>query len=190
MKLQLKYLILFLLCFLLKDGFAQLKIQNDKELLIKGIVREKVSFTPISKVNVEVNGGEYTITDGDGRFQLKAKSGDELVVKHKDFETVYFTITNDDTIIIEVEANGDLPSNASQERNIPEQFKSLTDSASYYIKRDPEKSMQFVTDALSKSHSVIENAKVYQLLADVYMELKQYDLAVTNYRTSIQNSKG
>ena len=189
MKLQLKYLILFLLCFLLKDGFAQLKIQNDKELLIKGIVREKVSFTPISKVNVEVNGGEYTITDADGRFQLKAKSGDELVVKHKDFETVYFTITNDNTIIIEVEANGDLPSNASQERNIPEQFKSLTDSASYYIKRDPEKSMQFVTDALSKSHSVIENAKVYQLLADVYMELKQYDLAVTNYRTSIQNSK-
>ncbi|MGR7812444.1 histidine kinase [Lacinutrix undariae] len=189
MKLLLKYLILFFLCFPLKDGFAQLKIQNDKALLIKGIVREKVSFTPISKVNVEVNGGEYTITDADGRFQLKAKSGDELVVKHKDFETVYFTITSGDTIIIEVEANDDLSSNTSQKRNIPEQFKSLTDSASYYIKRDPEKSMQFVTDALSKSHSIIEKAKVYQLLADVYMELKQYDLAVTNYRTSLQNSK-
>lgn len=187
MKLQIKYLILFLLCVPLKDGFAQLKIQNDKELLIKGIVREHVSFTPISKVNVEVSGGDYTITNVDGRFQIKAKLGDELVIKHKDFQTVYYSISSDDTIIIEVEANDHLTLNVSQTEKIPEQFTSLIDSAAYYLKSDPEKSMQFVTDALSQSHSLTENAKVYQWLADVYIELKQYDLAVTNYRISLQN---
>ena len=44
-----------------------------------------------------------------------------------------------------------------------------------------------LAEALTQSNSVSQNAEAYQILAEVYMFWKQYDLAVNNYRISLQN---
>jgi len=153
---------------------------------IRGSVRESDTYEPISKVNIEINGGAYTITDSQGRFTIKARKGDELIVRHKDFETVYYTIVKEERITIEVEPIVSKNLNSKFRRDI-KLFNSLIDSAAVYKKKDVAKSIKFIGEALTNSNSISQNAEAYQVLAEVYMHWKQYDLAVTNYRISLQN---
>ena len=177
-----KYSLIFLLC----SPFYQLAAQSDPLMHIRGSVRESDTYEPISKVNIEISGGAYTITDMYGRFSIRAKIGDELIVRHKDFETVYYTIINDDRITIEVEPVV-LNSKNSRFKKDVKRFNSLIDSVDVYKKKDVAKSIKFVGEALTQSNSIIQNAEAYQVLAEVYMYWKQYDLAVNNYRISLQN---
>ena len=160
--------------------------QEDALLQIKGIVREIDTHKTISKVNIEINGGAYTITDGQGRFTIQAKPGDELIIRHKDFETVYHLIENNARIVIEVEpiVRESIYSKFSRDYK---RFNSLIDSVLVYKKKDVAKSIKFVGEALTYSNSITQNAEAYQILAEVYMFWKQYDLAVNNYRISLQN---
>ncbi len=159
---------------------------------IRGLVVESETYVPIPKVNIEVNGGAYTTTNSQGEFRIQARLNDELVIKHRDFETVYYTIISNERITVEVISN--LRRRSSQnfmsiknERGNPRNFRSLIDSADVYIKTDAEKSIQFIADALAISNLSNENAIAYEVLADVYLHWKQYDLAVSNYRISLQN---
>ena len=183
MKQILKYSLIFLLCIPVYNLAAQ---QDEPLLHIRGSVRESDTYEPISKVNIEINGGAYTITDSQGRFTVKAKKGDELIVRHKDFETVYYTITSEERITIEVEPVVRRNVNSKFRRDI-KRFNSLIDSVAVYKKKDVAKSIKFVGEALTHSNSVSQNAEGYQILAEVYMFWKQYDLAVNNYRISLQN---
>ena len=154
---------------------------------IRGSVRESDTYDPISKVNIEINGGAYTKTDANGRFTINARKGDELIIRHKDFATVYYIIESDDRITVEVEpATTKLENNTRFKKDI-KVFNSLMDSVTKYKKTDVEKSIEFVGDALSQSNSQLQNAEAYLVLAEVYMFWKQYDLAVVNYRVSLQN---
>lgn len=156
--------------------------------IVRGSVRESDTYKPIPKVNIEVNGGAYTMTSLDGSFNIKVRKGDELIIRHKDFETVYYTVKDDERITVEVKSvDQEQPANTKYKKNI-KAFNALVDSAATYLKKDAQKSIQFVTEALSQSNSSSENAQAYELLADVYMQWKQYDLAVSNYRISLQNS--
>ncbi|NNL42998.1 MAG: sensor histidine kinase, partial [Desulfobacterales bacterium] len=157
---------------------------------IRGSVIESDTYEPISKVNIEVNGGAYTTTNSQGEFRIQVKMNDELTIKHSDFETVYYTVKSDERLTVKVEPNnrqdaGALRSTSkySQSQN----FRTLIDSAYVYLKKDAENSIQFLTEALAISSSSRENAEVYETLADVYFQWKQYDLAVSNYRISLQN---
>ena len=47
--------------------------QDESMLYIRGSVRESDTYEPISKVNIEINGGAYTITDSQGRFYYKSQ---------------------------------------------------------------------------------------------------------------------
>ncbi len=190
MKKIVTYLVIILFTSFTSFTIAQVSKNKVDEptFLIRGEVREKASFEPIARVNIEVNGGAYTMTDVDGKFRIHVKKGDELVVRHKDFETVYHTITSDDRIIIEVEqAVSPYQKNLNKRKNNLVTYNAMIDSASYYLKKDAEKGIQFVTEALENSNSVKQNAEAYELLADIYKEWKQYDLATTNYRISLQN---
>ncbi|MCK8482166.1 histidine kinase [Psychroserpens algicola] len=154
---------------------------------IRGSVRESDTYKPISKVNIEVNGGAYTRTDLDGSFLIQARKGDELVIRHKDFETVYYTIQSNERITVEVEpAKEKLQTETTFKRDI-KRFNSLIDSVTKYKKLDVEKSISFVGEALSQSNSKKQNAEAYLVLAEVYMHWKQYDLAVANFRVSLEN---
>ena len=168
-----------------------LKLKEDKNpfFTIRGSVRESDTYKPISKVNIEVNGGDYTRTDANGAFIIKARKGDELIVRHKDFETVYHIIENNDRITVEVEAADVRQKSNSKFKVDIKAFNGFIDSVSKYKKLDIKKSIGFVGDALSQSTTVSQNAEAYLLLAEVYMHWEQYDLAVTNYRVSLQNEE-
>ncbi len=190
MQFSFKYGLLLWLFLPLQIVMAQ---QEAKKVLeptftVRGSVRESDTYKPIAKVNIEVNGGAYTMTSLNGTFNIQVKKGDELTIRHKDFETVYYTIKDDERITVEVKpAVQQNPINSKFKKDV-KAFNAMIDSAAFYLKKDAQKSIQFMTEALSQSNSISENAQAYELLADVYMQWKQYDLAVSNYRISIQNN--
>ncbi|WP_047548129.1 histidine kinase [Psychroserpens sp. Hel_I_66] len=154
---------------------------------IRGSVRESDTYNPISKVNVEVNGGAYTMTGFDGSFIIRARKGDELMIRHKDFETVYYTIKDDERITVEVEPAIERKQSSPKYKDNIKAFNALIDSIGKYKKLDVSKSIDFAGKAISQSNSQQQNAEAYLVLAEVYMHWKQFDLAVTNYRVSLQN---
>ena len=186
------FLILLLFSYRMITAQQDVKAYEKKEsplYIIRGSVRESNTYKPISKVNIEVNGGAYTMTSIDGAFMIRARKGDELVIRHKDFETVYYTIIDDDRITVEVEpANRQKRSNSKFKEDI-NTFNALVDSIIKYKKQDVSKSIKFAGEALSQGTSQRQNAEAYMVLAEVYMHWKQYDLAVTNYRVSLQNKE-
>ena len=56
-----------------------------------------------------------------------------------------------------------------------------------YLKKDAEKSVKFIGDALNVNTSNVQNAEAYGLLGDIYMHWKQFDLAISAYKISLQN---
>ena len=198
MDLLMKQLLTYSLIMLLFFSFGTITAQQqdkayDKKeatlFTVRGSVRESDTYKPISKVNIEVNGGAYTMTSIDGSFIIRARKGDELVIRHKDFETVYYTIIDNERITVEVEPASNRKQSRSKFKDDVKTFNSLVDSIAKYKKLDISKSINFAGEALSQSGSQQQNAEAYLILAEVYMHWKQYDLAVTNYRVSLQNDE-
>ena len=194
MKQLLKYSPLLVLFFFFGNVTAQqndaVQKKRDAPLYtIRGSVRESDTYKPISKVNVEINGGAYTMTSIDGSFVIRARKGDELVIRHKDFETVYYTIVDDERITVEVDPAEVREQSSPKFKRDIKTFNALIDSIGKYKKLDVSKSIEFAGEAISQSGSQKQNAEAYLVLAEVYMHWKQYDLAVTNYRVSLQNQE-
>ena len=186
MKKVLQLIFLIQLCLLPVLGLSQNVETAKPTFTIRGSVIESDSRKPISRVNVEVNGGSYTTTNSLGEFRIPVKKGDEIIISHKDFETVYYTVTNQDRITVEVEPTTETDKEKISYRK-DTSFNSLIDSAVVNIKNDANKSIEFVTLALEQSRSIKQNAEAYEVLADVFVQLRQHDLAVSNYRISLQN---
>ncbi len=191
MKALYKQLFFGILLFFSMSGISQENQIEGRDLtfLVRGSVIESDTYKPIPKVNIEVNGGAYTTTDSQGDFIINVKKGDELVIKHQDFETVYYIIQNNERIKVEVRPNRSLDSKGRIYNTNPGLFNSLIDSADNYLKNDADKSIQFATDAFAISSSTKQNAEVYDAFGNVYFEWEQFDLAVTNYRISLQNNE-
>lgn len=199
-----KILWLLLLVFVHISTYGQdITRNNQRNLEIKGLVAEKESRKPIANVDVSILGGRFTRTDIDGRFVIRAKVGDELMVDHPSFQTVYYTIKNDDDIRVYVEENplDEEVASELEESEMKMEFKSRSkklaspdlhkiynDSAEFYKKNDIAKSVLFVEKALAslgKRKSDAKQAESFAVLGDIYFYWKQYDLAVSNYRTSL-----
>jgi len=166
----------------------EVSAESDKEtFVVRGSVFDKETYRPIPKVNILVNGGAYTSTNSLGEFKIKVSKGDELIIKHSNFETIYYIIQSNERIRVEVEANDSKNFISKISKRDAGVFKSLIDSADTYLKKDAEKSIQFIAEALAVSNSTKQNAEVYETLGDIYFEWKQYDLAISNYRISLQN---
>lgn len=191
MKLAVKYTVCF--CFMLCSTLLLAQETNrGSQFTVRGSVIESDTKKPIPDVNIEVNGGSYTTTDYGGNFRIEARKGDELTIKHKDFETVYYTIQSNERITVEVQPSIEESKFSKQKaysRTDPVLFKSLIDSAETNLKKDAKKSIQFIEKALGASNSAKENSDAYEVLGDIYIFWKQYDLAVSNYRVSLQNSE-
>ena len=185
----LKYLLLtlfLLFSFQIVSG-QNISSLNDAEIFtVRGNIRESDTRNPIENADIQVNGGSYTKSSLDGTFRIQVKKGDQIVISHDDFETVYYTIKDNDDITVEVQpigVNGYVQKIKTKENT----FRSSIDSAIFYKKISAEKSIQFITESISKSTSVKENAQAFEVLGDVNMYWKQYDLATTNYRISLKN---
>ncbi len=189
MKVFNRHILIYLLLFCVCNLNAQDQDSRTSKItfIVKGSVIESDTYKPIPKVNILVNGGAYTTTNSQGEFKIEVAKGDELVIKHSDFETVYYIIKSNERIKVEVKPNESIYSRRKWSKSDPNIFNSLIDSADTYLKSDAEKSIQFITDALAISSTTRENAEVYESLGDVYFEWNQYDLAVSNYKISLQN---
>ncbi|MDO5974608.1 histidine kinase [Flavivirga jejuensis] len=187
---------IWFLCIMLSTTFMSAQvysksIDQEPRFTVRGSVIESDTRDPIPNVNIEINGGAYTTTDYFGNFRIQAKKGDELTIRYKDFETVYYTIQSNERIVVKVESNKEETEYKKKKllRSNSNQFKSLIDSAETYLKEDAKRSLQFIESAFVESNSVKENAEAYEVLGDIYMFWKQYDLAVFNYRISDQNQE-
>lgn len=194
-----KYLKLYISCILIVffslSAFAQQndavnnQSQNTKDAFfeVRGLVKEEDSREAIEDVNIQVNGGAYTSSNALGEFRVRAKVGDEIIISHEDFETIYYTVKSDERLIVNV-----LERTSHSDVNLYKQkqdnsFNNLIDSALVYKKKSADKSIQFVTESIKRSSSVKQNSEAFEVLADVYMFWKQYDLAVSNYRISLNS---
>ncbi len=184
-----KYIFFFSIWLFLLPLSAQNKYTASEEqyFVVRGSVKEKFSNEPLSEVTVTVNGGLYEKTGYDGTFKIKVKMGDNLIISHPDFQTVYHVIDSKDRIRVDVIPQDPKPTQNELRQKTIKTFNQLIDSADVYLRDDAEKSIQFIADALNKSISQKQNAEAYETLGDVYIYLKQYDLAVNNYRISLQN---
>ena len=175
-----KYILFF--CFVILQSlmlFSQQPkdLNASKSFRLKGSIIKDNTSEPIDKAEIYLNNYKKTITDRFGEFIIEVKIGDELTIKHEDFETVHHTINSEERIIIKVQTKED-----SREK-----FNSFIDSTLTYIKIDAEKSIQFISQALEASKLRKDNAVAFETLGDVYFHWKQYDLAIANYKISLQN---
>ncbi|BAO75094.1 sensor histidine kinase [Winogradskyella sp. PG-2] len=153
---------------------------------IRGSVYEKGTYKPYRDAEILVNGGRYTTTSFDGTFTIRAKIGDELIISHDDFETIYHTVQSNERITIKVVDEDKFDGRSKLSGNL-KRFNEMIDSADVYLKSDAEKSIKFVGDALSVNDTSSQSAQAHELLGDIYMHWKQYDLAISAYKISIQN---
>ena len=164
-----------------------------KKLDIKVVVKDKNTGKSIKNAEVSVSGKYFNYSEIRSNYLINARVGDELRIYHSDFETVYYKIKSDEDILILVD---DFPTKresktrkfiskeASSDK--PDFYHQYLDSAQFYKKKDIDKSLSFVEKALKNKQSRQRNASSYKTLADVYLYWKQYDLAVNNYKLSIQ----
>lgn len=183
-----------LFCFIALVSYGQDKrktvVSDEDEIFtIRGSVYKQGSRIPIQQVDIMVNNGTYTTTNKDGKFVVKAKIGDQLTVSHKDFETVFHTIESGERITIEVTSEDNWKSKRSKNANFTKRFNQMIDSADAYLKKDAEKSIKFVGDALNVNISPSQSAEAHELLGDIYTYWKQFDLAISAYKISLQNAE-
>ncbi len=189
-------LILLLFWFLPMLVFAQ---QNPaarsaiESISIKGSVKEKDTREPIKNVEVKILGRGSVTTDVYGYFRIDARLGDELVISHSSFNTVRYTIKDNQNIEILVK---DAPEKAklkafSKQKNEAIYQENL-DAAKDALRKDAAVSIEYVTKALESVRdddpaANKKKAQLYESLADIYKYWKQPDLAESNYLISLSN---
>ncbi|MGB0879147.1 MAG: tetratricopeptide repeat-containing sensor histidine kinase [Polaribacter sp.] len=191
------YIILAYLCVSFQFLFSQENRIYEKgvEFSVKVRVIDKKTNRPIENAEIDVNGRTYWFSNSKNTYVIKAKVGDDLRVSHPDFETVYYTIQSNEYIKILVEGFEEdrrkiSKTNSWSKREIiskkADLYHQYLDSAKYYSKKDIDKSISFIEKTLKSNPSKQRNAATYKTLADIYLYWKQYDLAIDNYRLSIQ----
>ena len=171
-------------------GNAQIS-QERVALQIKGSVMGKKNHAPFSGVEVSTDYGAYTITNALGEFKINAAVGEVLIIESPDFETVRYTIKNDEDVVVQVEGYSESQlgrSRSKSAKSISSLHKAYLDSANFYKKTDIEKSIDFVAQSISqlgKRGNKQELAGSLTTLGEVYQYYKQYDLAIGNYEDAL-----
>ncbi len=160
---------------------------SQKEFSVKVKVVDEESQS-IENARVEVNGRTFNFSNIKGAYIVKAKENDQLVISHVDFETVFYTIKDDEDIKVEVndfvqEKKSKRKSYLSKKVDLYPQY---LDSVKFYKKKNIDKSVSFIEKMLLSNSSKPKRAITYKELADVYVHWKQYDLAIENYKISLK----
>jgi tetratricopeptide (TPR) repeat protein len=197
--------VLLVICFICATAslcFAQEYPATANKLLeIEGLVAMQTTKEPIVNARITVFGGTAVRTNLEGRFKIKAAIGDEILIEHADFQTVYYTIKGKDEIRVyvqeeladteddEIKPETKLSkSKISSKRLAIDLNARYNDSAELYKKTDIAKSILYVEKALNSLGNTVDRekqARSFSVLGDVYMYWKQYDLAASNYAIAI-----
>ncbi|WP_111685046.1 histidine kinase [Winogradskyella tangerina] len=175
-----------------KNTSGRSKLERSTEdvyFTIRGTVYDKKTYEAVPKVSIQVNGSKYTTSDSNGKFSVRARVGDELIITHSSFDPIYHIVESNDRIYIEVQQEQFNKFKTSRSFESRKVFNRHIDSADYYLKKDAEKSIKFVGDALNVNTSTVQSGEAHELLGDIYIYWKQYDLAITAFKISLQNYK-
>ena len=159
-------------------------------ITVRGSVIDIETMTPVPKVNIEITGGNYTTTGFDGEFRIRARLGDELVIRSTDFATQYYTIKDNQRIRVEVHSlsNPLVLDESEDAENLKQNFNDYVQNAKAVYKQDVSKGIDNIALALEiKTISESERAIAYELLADINTYWQQYDLAIANYTSSLKS---
>ncbi|MEX0315369.1 MAG: histidine kinase [Allomuricauda sp.] len=186
----------FIFLFLITafTGISQVD-SNSSVIEIKGTVKGKENFAPISGVEISTSSGRYTTTNVLGEFKIKASVGDMLIVESPEFETVRHRITSSEDIDVRVqgyEPNDLKEKKKSEVRRSTMNHERFLDSANFYKKTNLEKSIDFIAKSISqlgKRGNKRELSSALTTLGDIYLFHKQYDLAITNLKDALANGE-
>lgn len=186
------FLILMFYWVALGTSYAQQELEavsrsTSSAFIVKGSILDTETMAPVSKANVEVRGGAYTTSSKDGEFRIKARVGDELVIRSSSFETVYYTIKDAQRLHIQVIPNKESYNTSTQDTEAQRSFQDKIQGAKNVYKQQAARGIDLVAQALSlQDITLSERAQCYKILGDIYSYWKQYDLAVTNYASSLE----
>jgi len=200
-----KYYILiltFLFFFIGLSAQQQNRVMTPNKIYSDRITDE--NGKPLSGIQIRVRGrGLITYTNINGEFSINAKNGDVIVLSRNGKTINSYRL--DGSIYYEVEDKSEQIKDNKKERSRDISKKSKwssrddsvlfdiqLDSANRYKKNAPRKSIGFVENSLKIANQTKNKAQLaasYRMLGDVYMNLKQYDLAVSNYTIVVDNSK-
>ena len=157
---------------------------------------------PLRNIKVRVKGTNIvTFTNANGEFKINAKNGDVIILSKNDKTINSYRL--DGRSYYEVEdISNQLPENKTEKKlysrskkvsiDNSAMFNKLLDSAKFFKKSNPTKSIDFIEELLIIANSSSDKsqlAKSYTALGNVYMNLKQYDLASDNYKIAFDNEK-
>lgn len=185
---MIKKIYILLLLFISVTAFSQTERAVSKTLSIKVRVIDQATRNSVKDAEVAVNGQRFYYSNTQSNYAIKANVGDELVVSHKNFKTVYYTIKNNEDIKVEVTKelqNQPRKLKTFSSKAITSKYAQYLDSVKFYKTNDIEKSLSFIEKMLISGSSKSKQATTYKELADVYLHWKQYDLAIENYKTSL-----
>ena len=191
------YIVIILISAVISVSNAQVADDKSKE---HGYYNDRITDAdgnPLSGIRVRVRGkGVTTVTDANGEFSIKASFGD-IIILSKNGRTI-------DTYRYDRRLNYEIK-DESGVLNVPEKkskayrfskispskqdgFKVQLDSALLYSNSNPTKSIDFIGSALNfAGNNRSQLSQSYDVLGDVYMNLKQYDLAADNYKIANDN---
>lgn len=166
---------------------------QERNITIRGSVKEKSTLKPIEDVDIEVLGKEGAKTNAFGDFRIQVSVGDELIISHDSFRTVYYIIKDNQRIDILVE-DSPVSSNLSKEaeQSNEKSYEKNLRAAKKSLSKDAAISIEYITKALETIRDEDPAAKkkkavLYETLADTYVHWNQPDLAIDNYVISIEN---
>ncbi|MGB5462561.1 MAG: hypothetical protein WBM92_04285, partial [Aureibaculum sp.] len=154
---------------------------------------------PLSGIHIRVKGTNIsTITDANGQFMINAKNGDVIILSKNgkvinsyrlDGSNYYEVI--DESGRLDQKSSDKVRTIAKEKSNIDSKFQFLLDSANTLKKINPSKSI----DLIERSFLIANETKnkkqlsdAYSVLGDVYLNLKQFDLASSNYKIAVDYS--
>ncbi len=197
MKRKLNIFIFFFFLFTLGVDAQILNEVNTPSKLYSDRVTNQ-DGNPLSGINIRVKGTNIsTTTNMDGEFTINAKNGDVIVLSkngkiintYRLNGSIYYEV-EDQSNQIEESKSKKLRSISKKARlNNSVQFQKELDLAILNIDKNPTKSVDFIGNALKHANNKTQISQAYTVLGDVYMNLKQYDLAASNYKVAVDNSK-
>ena len=185
-----KFYIVLIICLLKFFSASSQNIEErQKEFLVKVQVVDADTNKQIKDAKVQVNGRSFNFSNIKGRYIVKAKAGNQLVVSNVGFETVFYTIKDDEDIKVQVDGFVKETKSIlkSYSRNKVDLYPQYLDSVKFYKKKSIDKSLSSVEKILLGKLSRSRKAETYKELANVYTYWKQYDLGIENYKTSLKN---
>lgn len=199
MKNKLTIIFVFLCLISFQDIVSQNKSNEQKEVaaffMVRGEIRGRENRSPVSDATIRVVGGEVVKTNAFGRFTIRTRVGDQLVIEHPSFGKEFHEVSSDESIVIlvdgfdeeEKQENKSFRRKGKQKSNLA-QHKIMLDSAVSFKKKDIEKSIQFIEKALENLYDSNDEKQLsdsYEVLGDIYVYWKQYDLAISNYKIAL-----